>query len=90
MITIKQLQEAICTSRSLPETMVTPNATLEGDLSLDSLDVVDLIMDLEKEFKVDIPEEDAQKLVSRGTIQQILDYLNGSREFVDSFEFAPA
>jgi acyl carrier protein len=56
---------------------VVPSASLVDDLGADSLDLVELIMSLEEEFsnpsrKVEIPDEDAQKIV---TIQDVIDYL---------------
>ena len=56
---------------------VVPTASFVDDLGADSLDLVELIMSLEEEFsnpskKVEIPDEDAQKIV---TIQDVIDYL---------------
>lgn len=41
---------------------VTPNASFIDDLGADSLDTVELIMALEEEFNVEIPDEDAEKM----------------------------
>jgi NADH dehydrogenase (ubiquinone) 1 alpha/beta subcomplex 1 len=43
---------------------VTPGASFEKDLGLDSLDVVELVMAFEEEFGVEIPDADADKIVS--------------------------
>ena len=56
---------------------VVPSANFVDDLGADSLDLVELMMSLEEEFsnpsrKVEIPDEDAQKIV---TIQDVIDYL---------------
>lgn len=48
------------------ETEVTREATFTGNLGADSLDIVELIMDLEKEFNIQIPEEDSQKIQTVG------------------------
>lgn len=45
---------------------VTPSATFEKDLGLDSLDVVELVMALEEEFGVEIPDAEADKISSVG------------------------
>ena len=45
---------------------VTPNASFVDDLGADSLDTVELIMALEEEFNVEIPDEDAEKMKSVG------------------------
>lgn len=48
------------------ENEVKPEATFTNDLGADSLDTVELIMELEKEFGVSIPDGDAEKIQSVG------------------------
>jgi len=48
------------------EAEVTPEASFVEDLGADSLDVVELVMALEEEFEVEIPDEDAEKIVKVG------------------------
>ncbi|MFH1858180.1 MAG: acyl carrier protein [Candidatus Omnitrophota bacterium] len=43
---------------------VTPSASFVNDLGADSLDTVELVMALEEEFGVEIPDEDAEKIVT--------------------------
>ncbi|MDO8580465.1 MAG: acyl carrier protein [Candidatus Omnitrophota bacterium] len=45
---------------------VTPDASFIDDLGADSLDTVELIMALEEEFSVEIPDEDAEKMTTVG------------------------
>ena len=45
---------------------ITPEASFAGDLGADSLDTVELIMDFEKEFDLQIPDEDAEKISTVG------------------------
>lgn len=45
---------------------VTPEASFTSDLGADSLDTVELIMSFEKEFDIDIPDEDAEKITTVG------------------------
>ncbi|MFH0771188.1 MAG: acyl carrier protein [Candidatus Omnitrophota bacterium] len=45
---------------------VTPQATFIDDLGADSLDTVEIVMALEEEFKVEIPDEDAEKMTNVG------------------------
>jgi acyl carrier protein len=47
---------------------VTPEATIQGDLGADSLDVVELIMEVEKEFNISIPDEKAEEMSTVGEI----------------------
>ena len=52
---------------------VTPEASFIDDLGADSLDIVELVMEFEKEFNIDIPDEDAEKL---RTVGDAVGYLN--------------
>jgi acyl carrier protein len=52
---------------------LTPEASFIEDLGADSLDIVELVMEFEKEFNIDIPDEDAEKL---RTVGDALKYLN--------------
>lgn len=45
---------------------VTPEANFANDLGADSLDTVELIMELEKEFDIQIPDEEAEKIATVG------------------------
>lgn len=46
------------------------------DLGADSLDVVELVMALEEEFDIEIPDEDAEKIL---TVKDALDYINNNK-----------
>jgi len=50
-----------------------PEASFIEDLGADSLDIVELVMEFEKEFNIDIPDEDAEKL---RTVGDAIAYLN--------------
>ncbi len=52
---------------------VTPDASFVDDLGADSLDIVELVMTMEEEFDLEIPDEDAEKLK---TVQDVASYLN--------------
>jgi acyl carrier protein len=56
----------------ISEDEVTPAASIVDDLGADSLDVVEIVMALEEEFEIEIPDEDAEKIK---TVQQIVDYI---------------
>ncbi len=53
---------------------LTDEASFIEDLGADSLDIVELVMEFEKEFEIDIPDEDAEKL---RTVGDAIAYLNG-------------
>ncbi|MVM40778.1 acyl carrier protein [Spirosoma sp. HMF3257] len=60
----------------VPETAITEQTHFARDLGLDSLDSVDLIMQLEQEFGIRIPDEDYDKLT---TLKGVLTYLQGEQ-----------
>ena len=69
----KQMKEIIINKLGVDENKITKDARFVDDLGADSLDTVEIIMDFEEEFGVEIPDEDAEKLT---TIQAALDYIN--------------
>ncbi|NSW55051.1 MAG: acyl carrier protein [Armatimonadetes bacterium] len=73
MALFEKVKEVIVRELSVPESKVTENASFDGDLSADSLDVVELVMALEDEFDVEIPEEDAEKIQTVGDAVRYLE-----------------
>jgi acyl carrier protein len=55
-----------------PEKVI-PAANFIDDLGADSLDTVELVMALEEEFEIEIPDEEAEKIT---TVQAVVDYIN--------------
>ena len=53
---------------------VTSNASFVDDLGADSLDTVELVMALEEKFDLEIPDEDAEKIL---TVQDAVNYIEG-------------
>jgi acyl carrier protein len=51
---------------------LTDSASFIEDLGADSLDIVELVMEFEKEFNIDIPDEDAEKLKTVGDAMSYL------------------
>ena len=58
---------------SVEESRVVPEASFLDDLGADSLDTVELIMEFEEEFDLEIPDEDAEKIT---TVGAALEYIN--------------
>jgi acyl carrier protein len=52
---------------------ITDESALVDDLGADSLDLVELIMSLEEGFDIEVPDDDAEKLV---TVKNAIDYIN--------------
>ena len=55
---------------------ITDDAKFIDDLGADSLDTVELIMQFEEEFEIEIPDEDAEKILS---VKQALDYIESKK-----------
>ncbi|MDR2413566.1 MAG: acyl carrier protein [Odoribacteraceae bacterium] len=61
-----RVQAIIVDKLGVDESEVKPEATFTNDLGADSLDTVELIMELEKEFNITIPDDQAEKIVTVG------------------------
>ena len=61
-----KVKEIIKNKLAVSESEITPEASFANDLGADSLDTVELIMEFEKEFSVNIPDEDAEKITTVG------------------------
>ncbi len=72
MNTADKIKEAIIDKLGVEESQITPEASFIDDLGADSLDTVELIMALEEEFDLEIPDEDAETLV---TVKAVVDYI---------------
>lgn len=68
----EKVKEIIVDSLSCDESQVTMEANLKDDLEADSLDAVELIMQIEEEFEVEIPDEVASNMK---TVKDIVDIL---------------
>ena len=69
----KKVREIIVEQLGVSADQVTMEASFIDDLGADSLDTVELVMALEEEFNVEIPDEDAEKIT---TVQDAVNYLN--------------
>lgn len=58
----QRVREVIAEKLKVELSQVTDNANITNDLGADSLDTVDIIMDLEREFDVSIPDEETEKI----------------------------
>jgi acyl carrier protein len=69
----ERVKKIITEQLGVDEEDVTPEANFVEDLGADSLDTVELVMAFEEEFGIEIPDEDAEKIL---TVQQAVDYIN--------------
>ena len=72
MNTADKIKEAIIDKLGVEESQIKPEASFIDDLGADSLDTVELIMALEEEFDLEIPDEDAENLT---TVKAVIDYI---------------
>ncbi|MCC8056284.1 MAG: acyl carrier protein [Cloacibacillus porcorum] len=61
-----KLKEIVMDRLNAEEDQIKPEASFVEDLGADSLDIVELIMGIEEEFDIEIPDEDAEKLTTVG------------------------
>jgi acyl carrier protein len=70
----EKVKGIVAENLSVEMSEVTPQANFANDLSADSLDVVELVMALEEEFDIEIPDEAAEGIK---TVQDAVDYIGG-------------
>jgi acyl carrier protein len=70
---VERLKKIVAEQLGVDESKITPAARFTDDLNADSLDLVEMIMSLEEEFGVEIPDEDAEKIIS---VQDAIDYID--------------
>ena len=68
----ERVKKIIAEQLGVEEDEVTSEASFVEDLGADSLDTVELVMALEEEFAIEIPDEDAEKIL---TVGKALDYI---------------
>ena len=67
-----QVKQVIAEQLGVEKERLQPATSLVNDLGADSLDTVELVMELEEEFDINIPDDDAEKLQ---TVKQYIDYV---------------
>ena len=77
MATFDRVKKVVAEQLQVDPEQITPEASFIEDLGADSLDVVELVMALEEEFDIEIPDEDAEKL---GTVGSAVDYIDNKAE----------
>ncbi len=72
--TFERVQKIVAEQLGVDAADVVPGANFANDLGADSLDTVELVMALEEEFDIEIPDDAAEKMM---TVQEAVDYING-------------
>jgi acyl carrier protein len=73
----EKVKQIIVEQLQVDEAEVTPGASFQEDLGADSLDVVELVMQFEEAFDIQIPDEDAEKIK---TVKDAVDYIEKSQK----------
>lgn len=68
----ERVKKIVAEQLGVDEDEVTPEASFVDDLGADSLDTVELVMAFEEEFGIEIPDDDAEKII---TVQNSIDYI---------------
>ena len=69
---LNKIQEITADRLGVDESDVTSDASFREDLEADSLDLVELIMELEEQFGMEIPDDEAEKIT---TVEEAVDYV---------------
>ena len=72
----ERVKKIVVEQLGVKEEEVNTGSAFVDDLGADSLDTVELVMALEEEFDIEIPDEDAEKIT---TVQQAIDYVNNNQ-----------
>ncbi|MBA7535376.1 Acyl carrier protein [subsurface metagenome] len=73
MKSMDRIKKIIVKQLGIDESKITENSSFLDDLGADSLDTIDFIMELEEEFNIEIPDEDAGKMKTVGDVIKYLD-----------------
>lgn len=72
----EKVRDIIVDQLDADESAVTMDASIIDDLGADSLDVVDLVMSIEEEFDVEIPDEEVENIKTVGDIVKFIEAAN--------------
>lgn len=65
---LEKIKEILAEQLDVDENSITPDSLLVEDLGADSLDAIDIVMSVEDEFKIEVPDEIVEKIESVGDI----------------------
>ncbi|MEK4565362.1 acyl carrier protein [Alkalihalobacillus sp. FSL R5-0424] len=71
--TLSRVTKIVVDRLDIDEAQVKPEASFKDDLGADSLDVVELVMELEDEFDIEISDEEAEKIATVGDVISYID-----------------
>ena len=71
-----KLKDMIAEQFGIDEERIQKDSTFTDDLAADSLDIVEFVMNIEEEFNIQIPDEDAEKLL---TVENVVKYISDNQ-----------
>lgn len=74
---LEKIKKILSEQFSVDEKKITLETDIAVDLGADSLDVVDILMSLEDEFEIEIPDEDVENIK---TVKQLVDYIKSQQQ----------
>jgi acyl carrier protein len=78
MANFDKVKDIIVDKLGIDEEKVTTEASFKDDLGADSLDIAELVMELEDEFEMEIPDEEAEKILTVGDALNYIDKLDNN------------
>ncbi|KKK35280.1 MULTISPECIES: acyl carrier protein [Salinicoccus] len=78
MANFDKVKDIIVDKLGIDEEKVTQEASFKDDLGADSLDIAELVMELEDEFEMEIPDEEAEKINTVGDALNYIDKLEAN------------
>lgn len=77
MSTLEQVKTIIANNKKVDSSQITESTSFKDDLGMDSLELAELIMEFEKTFNCEIPEDEAEKII---TVADAVQYLESIKE----------
>ena len=72
-MTLEKVKKILVDQLDVEESSITPDSSIIDDLGADSLDIVDMVMSLEEEFDVEIPDEEIESMKTVGDIVKFIE-----------------
>nr|AZL87957.1 acyl carrier protein [Leachiella pacifica] len=73
------IREIVAQQLGMDKTKISPEANFSNDLGADSLDTVEFVMAIEERFNIEIPDEDAEKIVTLNQAVEFIDKIVNSK-----------
>ena len=72
-MTLDKVKKILVEQLDVEESIISPESSITDDLGADSLDIVDMVMSLEEEFDIEIPDEEIESMKTVGDIVKFIE-----------------